>query len=519
MASPRSALCAAACLVVVSTAACQGDYDLDKATPGTLGGPLQLEVRNAPANAFMLLMPSFNAGPTPIALIDPTDPRSLQVGTDLLGIWALFLTSPAGTVTAVANLPLDPSFQGIVLHWQSLTLPGPVHFIDRISNDVVVQVGLPNTAQLVAAALASGRAFGARVALPQTNAGGGDVMITGGGNGTLFTALGSASTEIWDFRHLQIQPGPTMTTPRALHVAVPLAAGRTLLIGGVGATGGVLTSCEVYDPLTGSFAATGPMATPRVLHTAVRLADGRVMVAGGTTVLTAGPTAVIASAMSSVEIWDPSTGTWSAAAPIGGLRLAPALTLLPAGNVMLSGGVEVTLVLGVPTAAISTTAVQLFDPATGSWSAGAPMPSGRAGHHHNQVRLPSNRVLMTGGLLVPNLLGLVSAGPIAGADVYDPATNTWTSSTMNHARWLHSASLLPGGGVAVGGGAQATLALPLPIASVELYDPATNAWTLLPPLTSPRLGHVATVQPDGLLILFGGLGITAALNSIESLHF
>src|SRR5262245_26292889 len=70
MSSPR-ALFAAAGLVVASTAACQGDYDLDKATPGTLGGALQFDVRNAPANALLFLIPSFSAGPTPIALVDP----------------------------------------------------------------------------------------------------------------------------------------------------------------------------------------------------------------------------------------------------------------------------------------------------------------------------------------------------------------------------------------------------------------------------------------------------------------
>jgi len=515
---PCSALFHAACLLVVSAATCQGDFDLDKATPGTLGSPLQFEVRNAPANALLLLLPSFNAGPTPIALVDPADPRSVQVGTDLQAYWTMFVTSPAGALTAVMNLPLVPGLQGIELHWQSLTVPGPVRLVDRISNDVVVQAGLANTAQLLAASLATGRAFAARVALPQSNAGGGDLLLTGGGSGMLFTVTGSASTELWDFRHLQVQPGPTMTTPRALHLAVPLADGRTLIIGGVGASGGVLSSCEVYDPVAGSFAATNTMATPRVLHAAVRLADGRVMVAGGTAVLAAGPTALITNTLNSVEIWDPPTGTWSGAAPIGGLRLAPALSLLPGGNVMVSGGVEITLLLGVPNAAVSTTAVQLFDPATGAWRAGASMPSGRAGHHQNQIVLPGNRVLMAGGVLVPNLLGLVNAGPIANADIYDPATNTWTASVMSQPRSQHSASLLPGGGVVVCGGTQGTLSLPISIASVELYDPATNAWTVLPGLTSPRSGHAATVQPDGLLILFGGQGVTAAVTSIESLH-
>ena len=78
---PLSILLSAACLCG------QGDFYFDKLTPGTLGGTLTLAVSNAPANMPLLGMFSVTAGPTPIALIDPVDARSVAVGVELLGNW------------------------------------------------------------------------------------------------------------------------------------------------------------------------------------------------------------------------------------------------------------------------------------------------------------------------------------------------------------------------------------------------------------------------------------------------
>lgn len=508
-----SLLCSQACLLA------QGDFQLDRITPGTLGGLLSLRVAGAPPAAVGAWAVSISRGPFALSSVDPGDTRSLQVGTELSGAWQLLLTNGSGAASLDLNLPPNPAYAGIVWHWQSLMLAtsGP-RVVGALSNGATTQLGSAGVGLYAPSTLATARGFGASLFDRDNNGGAGDVLVTGGGAGSLTAATGLASTELWDFRRMQRLPGPTMTTARALHLAVPLADGRTLLVGGANALGTVLASCEIYDPATNQFTATGSMATPRTLHAACRLADGRVMVAGGTSDLT-DTTAAITNVLSSVEIWNPATGQWSAGPALGGRRLAPALVRLSNNQVMVSGGVEVSFFLGVPLAAVSTPNVQRWNPATNTWTNGPNMPNGRAGHQYNAVTLADNRVLLTGGTLVPNLLGAANATPIAAADVYNPATNTWASFPMPTARALHSATLLQDGRVVVCGGAQGTLTTPVSIDNVELFTPATNTWTVLAPLRAPRAGHAAERTPDGMVVLFGGQDAVATTNSIETLRF
>jgi hypothetical protein len=69
------------------------------------------------------------------------------------------------------------------------------------------------------------------------------------------------------------------------------------------------------------------------------------------------------------------------------------------------------------------------------------------------------------------------------------------------------------------GGAQGTLLASVPIDMVDVFTPATNSWASAPVLTAPRASHAAELLPDGTLILFGGQGTSATLNTIETLRF
>jgi len=508
-------------LTAATVLTAQNDFDWDKVSSGRLGDTLQLQATGAPPSQIILFFLSFNGGPTPLIFLDGVDTRFMQVGVDLLDLMAFTVTSPTGAASYSLGVVNDPTWNDLVLHWQCAMLPlaGPT-FFGEISNDIVTQFGTQDTGILAPTSLAAARAFSATLFDRNNNAGAGDVLVTGGGAGTLTAATGLATTERFDYRRMQMVAGPTMTSSRALHLAVPLSDDRVLIIGGANSVGTVLNSCEIYDHNTNSFVATGSMATPRILHAACRLADGRVMVAGGTSTLTPDVTAAITNVQSSVEIYNPGTGTWSAGPALGGARLAPALTRLSNNQVMVSGGVQVSFFLGVPISANSTTAVQRWNPASpGSWTNGPNMSQARAGHHYNQVTLNDNRVLMSGGTNVPNLFGAASAAPINGAEVYNPASNSWATANMATARTLHSATLLDDGRVAVCGGAQGTLTTPTSISGVEVFNPATNTWAGAPALTTERASHGAALLPDGTLVLFGGQGATTTVDTIETLRF
>ncbi|MCI0607991.1 MAG: hypothetical protein L0Z71_02880, partial [Anaerolineae bacterium] len=71
-----------------------------------------------------------------------------------------------------------------------------------------------------------------------------------------------------------------MSIARAGHAAALLNDGRVLVAGGLGGSGS-LSSAEVYDPATGTWSATASMINARDRFPATRLADGRVLVVGG----------------------------------------------------------------------------------------------------------------------------------------------------------------------------------------------------------------------------------------------
>ena len=113
-----------------------------------------------------------------------------------------------------------------------------------------------------------------------------------------------------------------------------LPDGKVLVAGGKGIRDRFLTSAELYDPASGTWTTTGSLAEKRGFHTATLLPDGKVLVAGGLIY----PYISLASA----ELYDSATGTWSSTSSLANARGDHTATLLPNGKVLVAGGLELS---------------------------------------------------------------------------------------------------------------------------------------------------------------------------------
>jgi N-acetylneuraminic acid mutarotase len=120
--------------------------------------------------------------------------------------------------------------------------------------------------------------------------------------------------------------------------------------------------------------------------------------------------------------------------------------------------------------------------------------------YHTATLLTNGWVLVAGGQL---LNGTVTAS----AELYNPATGTWTNTgSLNTPRAFHTATLLQNGMVLVAGGANPGS----PLGSAELYNPSTQEWSYTAgPLNTARAFHTATLLSNGLVLVAGGLGTNA----------
>jgi hypothetical protein len=214
----------------------------------------------------------------------------------------------------------------------------------------------------------------------------------------------------------------------------------------------VVAGAELYDPGSGTFTATGSMQEARSFHTAMLLSDGRVLMAGGFGATRPSP---LASALSSAELYDPASGTFSATGSMAQARdsSTSTATRLSDGRVLMLGN-------GVG---------ELYDPRGGKF-----IPSLTASlgfYSHTATLLSDGRVLVAAATW--------QAGVSATFDVYDPATGTSSpTGSFLQLRSNYTATLLSDGRVLIAGGsfpvAVGDTSFFSAMASAELYDPAAT---------------------------------------------
>jgi hypothetical protein len=264
-----------------------------------------------------------------------------------------------------------------------------------------------------------------------------------------------------------------LSVARYRHTATPLPDGRVLVAGGYGPYMTGLSSAELYDPTTGTWTETGSLVWMVYVYdepTATLLGDGRVLVTG--------------ISGQDAELYNPATGAWSATGSLT-VRHSYTSTLLSDGRVLVAGGRTTT----------TLSSTEIYDPATGAWTAGAPM--GEARFEHTATLLPDGRVLVAGGR--------GPYGVLSSAEIYDPVTNRWRATgalqaihSVHTALLLEDGSVLVAGGDSVEGGAES-------IGTVERYDPVAAAWHVAGTAAS-WLDPTAIRLGDGRVLVMDGRG-------------
>jgi hypothetical protein len=234
--------------------------------------------------------------------------------------------------------------------------------------------------------LMTGRAYHTATLLPN-----GTVLIVGGRNAA-GGYLQSAETYSPTSGHFSSTGG--LHNARGWHTATLLTDGSVLVVGGSNSSG-VLASAELYAG--GAFTLTGSLHQGRAGAAASRMPNGDVLVSAGYAYcpgLDPVPSgmACIDTGLTTAEIFHPGTGTFTrSVGPLavgrGAATLTTASTVLPDGRVLIPGG-------GLHGGS-STDSAELFNPSTGKFTAAGSMKDARSCHTVTTLR--NGKVLVTGG--------------------------------------------------------------------------------------------------------------------------
>ena len=278
-------------------------------------------------------------------------------------------------------------------------------------------------------------------------------------NGVLH-AVNSLSTEAYDPASNTWTTKAPMPTSRG-EIGVGVVNGVLYAVGGRNSGGPYLATVEAYDPASNTWTAKAPMPTARA-GLAVEVVNGVLYAVGGWGE---------ARTLGTVEAYEPATNTWTAKAPMPTAR--PDFGVGVVNGVLLAIGGSGTV--DFRTVPLGT--VEAYDPATNTWTTRAPMPIARRGLG---VGVVNGALYAFGGYV--EMPGGFDDQRGATVEVYDPATDTWTAEgPMRTARSGLAVGVVNDVLHAFGGYAGY-------LATVEAYDPATNRWTPKAPMPTARYG-------------------------------
>ncbi len=248
-----------------------------------------------------------------------------------------------------------------------------------------------------------------------------------GGAGPVYQAL--HTVEVYDpATNTWTTKSPMPTARQGLSTNV--VNGKIYAIGGGAASSAAYTSVETfstveeYDPATNTWTTKSEMPTARGFHSA-NVVNNRIYVIGGS------PSAPSSGSVLTVEVYEPATDTWTQKGTMPALRSA-GFTSVVDGKIYCFGG-------------YAFSDVDEYDPVTDTWTEKANMLTYRIGLSTSVL---DGQIYAIGGYIygVPDYPGVTTV------EIYDPATDTWTTGPdMPTGRWGLRTSVVDGKIYVIGG--------------------------------------------------------------------
>jgi Domain of unknown function (DUF1929)/Fibronectin type III domain/Glyoxal oxidase N-terminus len=267
-----------------------------------------------------------------------------------------------------------------------------------------------------------------------------------------------------------------------------LPDGRIMTIGGYGITttgNQGLTDTNIFDPATQTWTRAASMNLPRWYPDLVELADGRyVAISGNST--SAGAWA------DTPEVYDPTANTWTLLSNVSTSQVHeeeyPFSDLAPNGKVFTIGPSEDKSFF--------------LDVNNQTWT-----PVGSSGiTNGSSVMYRPGKILYSGGAASVTSTTPAQAGT-AVIDLNAPTPAWRTTAPMNDARVYHTLTMLADGRVLAVGGETTSdqTQVTSGVLQSEIWDPATEQWTVAAPMAAARNYHsTAVLMPDGTVLVSGG---------------
>lgn len=289
----------------------------------------------------------------------------------------------------------------------------------------------------------------------------------------------------WDVRHataIEIDQGVGAVSGHEVAVSPTATTTYTLSASGPGGR----TTAHATVTVRGNWRARAPMAARRAsLATAVL--DGKIYAIGGDE--------DFHFAWNTMEVYDPDTNTWTPRAPMIAVGRNELAVVAAGGRIYAMGGNDFSRPHGADD-------LQEYDPVADTWAVHA-MPWQRVLHAAAALE---GRIYVLGGMCYSFATDDVPC-PV---DVYDPASATWsTAAPLPTERTGHAAVTLRGRVYVVGGTCHASPSDPTPLPCATLaYDAASDTWEELETLP-PSDVAAAVVRGRILVVDRSGTGLAA----------